>query len=279
MRPDTGTVALPWIAFEGTGAGPARLEVSTMPGILFQENDPAWGRIPDDGQPSRSGESPALAFVEGTGERGRPFTFKAMALEPVELPPLVVPRLLIRSVEGFDGTIRSRAQFWVETHGPVFPFAMPDGARWLAARVNGRVTDQVDFDATRPGYRLRFPADVGSRPVRVELEYQIPRLAGRSGWQPPRLLDGGIVLDTLWDVQLPWDRAIVGVPRGWSDENEWYWTGRIWKRGRGRTGPRWISGSAGPAPRRRETNCRRRASTTRITSCSAGPVRRPAWTC
>ena len=239
-------LAIPWISFEGAVAEPARLEVSTAPGVLFEANDSAWVRTPDDGQPNRSGESADLAFIESMGGRGRPFTFKALALEPVELPPLVVPRLLIRSVEGFDGAIRSRARYWVETHGPTFPFAIPDGARLLAARVDDRVTDQVDFDSTRPGYRLRFPSDVGSRPVLVELEYLIRRNAGGSSWQPPQLLDDGIVLDTLWEVQLPWDRAIVGVPRGWSDENEWYWTGRIWKRRTWKDGAaldQWLGGT------------------------------------
>ena len=243
-------VAISGISFDGVLAGRTRLEVSTAPGILFQGKDPAWIRIPDDGQPNRSGESPALAFTESPGEHEHPFTFKALALEPVELPPLVVPRLLIRSVEGFDGTIRSRARYWVETHGPVFPFAMPAGARWLAARVDGRVTEQVEFDSTRPGYRLRFPSDVGSRPVVVELEYQVPRTPGGSSWQPPQLLDGGIVLDTLWEVQLPWDRAIVGVPRGWSDENEWFWTGRIWKRRTWRDGTaldQWLGSTSSAA--------------------------------
>ncbi len=242
------TVAIPWISLEGVvAAGPARLEVSTAPGILSQANDPAWIRITNEALPNRGAESATQAFTEATGSRGAPFTFKALALDSVELPTLVVPRLLIRSVEGFDGAIRSRARYWVETHGPVFPFALPEGARWIAARVDGQVTDQVDFDPMRSGYRLRFPPDVGSRPVLVELEYQDRGIGGGSTWQPPQLLDGGIVLDTLWEAELPWDRAIVGVPRGWSDENEWYWTGRIWKRRSWKDGAsldQWLGGIA-----------------------------------
>ena len=30
-------------------------------------------------------------------------------------------------------------------------------------------------------------------------------------------------------MRLPWSLAIVGIPRGWSDENQWYWTGYMWK--------------------------------------------------
>ena len=245
-------VTIPWITLEGALAGHSRLDISTAPGIVVQGNDSGWVRTTGDGQPDRGGDSSStLSFTETSGRAGDPFNCKALALEPVDLPTLIAPRLLIRSVEGLDGTIRSRARYWVETHGPVFPFSLPEGARWIAARVDGRVTDQVDFDSTRSAYRLRFPSDVGSRPVVVELEYQISHVASGSGWLPPEVLDGGIVLDTLWEVNLPWDRAIVGVPPGWSDENEWYWTGRIWKRRTwkdGATLDRWLAGAGTASP-------------------------------
>src|SRR5262249_44801207 len=155
--------------------------------------------------------------------------------------------LLIRTVQGYDGSTRSRARYWLETHGPVLFFAMPEGARWLAARVDGRVADQVDYDATRPAYRLRSPAEAGSRPILVELGYQLDGAGVGSRWHAPQLLDGGVVLETLWDVQLPWDRVVVGVPSGWSDENEWYWSGRLWRRrpGKGETAlDQWIGDAA-----------------------------------
>ena len=240
-------MAIPWIAFQEAVAGPARLEVSTSPGIVFRGSDPAWILALDDGPSNRGSQSLAQAFTEGPGGRGRPFAFKATALEPVELPPLVVPRLLIRSVPIDEVAIRSRAHYWVETHGPVFSVAMPEGARWIAARVDGRTTDQVEFDSTRGGYRLRFPPEVGSRPVLVELEYQINGKTVAASCQPPRLLDEGMVLETLWELQLPWDQALVGVPRGWFDENEWYWTGRLWKRRAWKDGvtlSRWLGGSS-----------------------------------
>lgn len=240
-------MAIPWIAFQEAVAGPARLEVSTSPGIVFRGSDPAWILALDDGPSNRGSQSLAQAFTEGPGGRGRPFAFKATALEPVELPPLVVPRLLIRSVPIDEVAIRSRAHYWVETHGPVFSVAMPEGARWIAARVDGRTTDQVEFDSTRGGYRLRFPPEVGSHPVLVELEYQINGKTVAASCQPPRLLDEGMVLETLWELQLPWDQALVGVPRGWFDENEWYWTGRLWKRRAWKDGvtlSRWLGGSS-----------------------------------
>ena len=93
----------------------------------------------------------------------RPFTFKALALEPVPLPSFVVPRLLLKTVSGGDDTIRTSALYWVESHGPDFPFALPEGARWIGARVDGRLAEQVDYDPARVSYRLRFPGEVGSQ--------------------------------------------------------------------------------------------------------------------
>jgi len=77
---------------------------------------------------------------------------------------------------------------------------------------------------------LRFPVDVGSRPVLVELEYQWSGPDAAPSWSAPRLLGGGVVLQTLWELRLPWSLAVIGIPHGWSDENQWYWTGYVWKR-------------------------------------------------
>jgi hypothetical protein len=242
-------VALPRISLPDVPAGPTRVELTLGPEIVFRRSGPGWTRAASDAQAGRGGEAAVLPFTEAADTPGRPFVFQAMALEPVPLPPLVVPRLRIRTVQEFDEAIRSRAWYWVETHGPVFPFALPAGARWIAARVDGRVSEQVDYDPARSGYRLRFPADVGSRPALVELEYQVSSPDAGSRWQAPRLLDGALVLETLWEVRLPLDRTLVGVPRGWSDENEWYWDGNLWKRRPWRDGgalDRWMIGATAP---------------------------------
>src|SRR5262249_43936457 len=156
-----------------------------------------------------------------------PFVFKIRALEPVSLPPLVIPRLQVTTVQHLDEPTRSRARYWVESHGPDFPFGLPDGARWIAARIDGRIVEQVDYDPSRSSYRLRFPSEVGVKPALVELDYQVSGRDAGSTWPVPRLLGGGVVLQTLWEVRLPWNAALVGVPRGWFDENEWYWDGNL----------------------------------------------------
>jgi hypothetical protein len=77
--------------------------------------------------------------------------------------------------------------------------------------------------------RIRLPARAGSVPVVVELEYTQPRPSSGDGWAAP-VVEGGIVQQTSWEVRLPYSRALVGVPSGWADENEWYWDAYVWKR-------------------------------------------------
>ncbi len=250
-------LTLPWIDFPGAGSAPARVEMATAPGVVFRGGDPAWSLSSSSSAATSAagidvGEPTAGAtYTESSsGPRGRPFQFRTEALDPVELPTLVVPRSLIETSQGLDGSLRGRAWYWVETHGPVFAFSLPEGARMIAARVNGRAADRVDFEPTPAGYRLRLPAEAAARPALVELEYQLGGSAARGNWAAPQLLDGGLVLRTLWLVRLPWDRTILGGPSGWTDENEWFWSGYLCIRRPARDGARlgeWLLGTGAPA--------------------------------
>ena len=46
----------------------------------------------------------------------------------------------------------------------------------------------------------------------VEIEYQLSGIWDRPGL-PPELPEGAVVLQTLWEVQIPWSQALIGVPR------------------------------------------------------------------
>ena len=224
-------ITIPEISFKNVSPGPTKMEMSLAPEIVLKETDKAWARSTDDVRGESAAEGALISFEDGDpSSRQRPFTFKALALEPVPLPSFVVPRLLLKTVSGGDDPIRNSALYWVESHGPDFPFALPEGARWIGARVDGRLAEQVDYDPSRVSYRLRFPAEVGSRPALVELEYQLSERVTKSKWPVPRLLDGGVVLQALWEVRAPLSKALLGVPSGWSDENQWYWSGYMWKR-------------------------------------------------
>jgi hypothetical protein len=210
---------------------PTKVEMSLAPEIVLKENAKGWIRSFDNARAEPSAEGVVLSFTESDpGVRGRPFQFKALALLPVPLPSLVVPRLLLKTVSSDDDSVRTKALYWVESHGPDFAFALPDSARWIGGTIDGRMADRVDYSSTFAGYRLRFPIEVGSKPVLVELEYEEGKKGVAYTWQAPRLLDGGVALQTFWELRLPSSLALVGVPRGWSDENQWGWNGLMWKR-------------------------------------------------
>jgi hypothetical protein len=227
----TRVVALPWIIVIDVPLGPAKVELSLMPDIVIDSTDPAWIRSLDDDRAEKASDGAGISFAESDPScRARPFTFEARALEPVSLPSLVIPRLLLKSALGGDDSLRTTALYWVESHGPDFAVALPEKAVWLGARVDGRTAERVDHDPSRGSYLVQFPGDVGPRPVIVELEYQQSDTLASSKWQVPRLLDGAMVLQSLWEIRLPSSFALLGVPRGWTDENEWRWNSYMWKR-------------------------------------------------
>ena len=108
----------------------------------------------------------------------------------------------------------------------------------------------MDFDQSRSQYRLRFPGDALSRPALVELEFQETAPSAGASWRLPELQGGAVVLQALWEARLPWSLALVGIPRGWSDENHWSWTGYSWKRRPGKDSAglnEWLVGAGRPA--------------------------------
>jgi hypothetical protein len=222
---------IPWISLKDSVGSPVKVTLWLAPEIVVENPGPGWIRSPEDGRAESAGDALGIQFDQDESRReSRSFTFKARVLEPVALPQLVVPRLLIKTVERPDGSRRTTALYWVETHGPELPVALPRNARWIGARIDGRHAGGVDFDPTTSHYRLRFPGDVGSRPALVEIDYQETGQDAASNRSAPQLLDGGVVLQSLWELRLPWSKAVLGIPDGWSDENQWHWTGYVWKR-------------------------------------------------
>ena len=239
------------ISIEEGEAGPARVGLELDPEIVVLESAPGWIRASDDLRSEAASERPALEFVEKDPPKlGRPFAFKARARAQLALPALVIPRLLIKTVQELDGSRRTTARYWVERHGAEFPFELPEGLEWIGARVEGRIAGQVDYDQSRSLYRLRFPGDSGQRPVLVELEFQETGPKPGASWRLPKLKGAAVVLQSLWEARLPWSLAAVGIPAGWSDENRWSWSGFSWKRRPGRDSAglnEWLVGAGGSA--------------------------------
>jgi hypothetical protein len=225
-------LVLPEITLREGSAGMTKVALSLATDTVLAARDPTWPRVADDVLPQASDRGPVLTFGQEAGDRAKqPFTFMVLAAETVAMPSFLVPRLLIKTALAEDGS-RDSVGCWVESHGTDLAFSIPAGARWLGARVDGRVVEQVDYDPTHSQYRLRFPGDAGSHPVLVELEYQtIGRAGSKRRLEPPRLLDGGVVLQSIWEVRLLGNEAILGVPQGWFDESQWYQDGYASKPG------------------------------------------------
>ncbi len=78
-------LAIPWITFPQAVPGPTRVELTPAPGIVLRGGDPSWVRAAPAGQGESGGEAAGLSYVEGSAGKGRPFQFRAVALEPVGL--------------------------------------------------------------------------------------------------------------------------------------------------------------------------------------------------
>ena len=73
----------------------------------------------------------------------------------------------------------------------------------------------------------------------------------------------------------PFEQGPLGVPSGWSDENQWYWSGFMWKRRPWKTWRKSTNGCSGRELRLTpETNSTFPISMTPLATSSAGPARR-----
>ncbi|HWE39919.1 MAG TPA: hypothetical protein VG406_25435 [Isosphaeraceae bacterium] len=242
----SGRVELPAIrVLEGT-ASPTRTRVAADAEVDLEPDGPGWERLPAE-PAAADAPAPRLETVRPADAKAPAVLARAAAR--AKLPALVASRLWLRTTQGAEGDLRGTAWYRVEIHDATLAVALPTGARLIRARVGGAVVNRAERLADG-GYRLRFPAALAAGPVLVALDYQVPGRATAGAWDPPRLLEGGVVEETLWEVRLPWNRALIGVPAGWTDENRWAWAGYVFKR-RPWQGPEalagWVAGPTGRA--------------------------------
>lgn len=239
------STVIPWVTLEESTPRSTIVEVTAAPGLRAGPAGEGWTKLDaEDG--GRAASTAVAAYRLDQPDRAPAgFPLQAQVLERVTLPALVVPRALLRTVLGTENGSRTHAWYWVESHPSQISFRLPDGAQWIRARIDGRVTDQVERDPAGAGFILSLPVESESKPVLLEVEYQAKREpAGRV--LPPELPAEAAILQTLWEVQVPWSHAVVGVPDGWEDENAWYWDVYVWKRRPGNSSAillAWVSGS------------------------------------
>ena len=223
---------LPWSRIEtATSQGsPPRASIEVEPDLTVEARGPGWSPRVDGADDLDEEATLQLVAAADPGKTVPAVLGLAVSVrEFAPLPRVVAPRAALRSVVGADGETAVTARYWIETAEAGVAMKLPPGAVLLVAKVGGAALSAVE-QRQGGGFLLRFPDPSRPPPVLVELEYTVPREKSLSAWTPPALLDDAIVRQTLWEVSLPWSRAVVGVPRGWTDENEWYWAGYVWKR-------------------------------------------------
>ena len=167
-------VAIPWISLKEEHTAAAKAGSVARARDRSGGSRPGMGPRADDGRIEPASDGSLLHFVEeAPAGEARPFTFKALALEPVPLPSCVVPRLLIKDRSrgrrhDQDGRLVLGRVAWAR-----LSVRSPRGSpldRCPSRRADRRARSGTIRRSSE--YRLRFPGDVGARPVLVELEYQ-----------------------------------------------------------------------------------------------------------
>ena len=221
---------IPWIQVEDGQSASTTIELAAAPGIEVVVADPAWTRFFESSEDREEKSGPLRYRPTAQDKSLAPLQFSAMLLSQVPLPALVVPRLLLRTLFGPDSTSRTRAWFWIESHPSILVFRLPEAAQWLRCRIDSRPAEQVQLDASGGQYRLSLPAESRSKPVLLEVEYQLSGPGTGQVCAAPEFIEDAVILQSFWEVQIPRSKAVIGVPAGWADENQWYWDVYVWKR-------------------------------------------------
>lgn len=224
-------VDVSWLRFPLGETVPVRARVVSDSGIKTEMTLDGWQRAAGDDPIATGGTQPLqYRLMSSKAEADTPpLRLTATALTLTPLPSLIATRLWLRTVVGPENDLRTTAWFWVDAHESTFSVALPNEAVLSRVRIGGVPVERREQLPKSTGYRFRFPSQAGPGPLLVTLEYLLPASAVRSSWTPPRLLNG-IVQQTRWEVVVPSTREILGVPSGWTDENQWYWDRFVWRR-------------------------------------------------
>ncbi len=214
-------------------SSPIRVRVGADEGIDIAGQQAGWTSVESD-LPTGS-----VARIEKVSEGSAIVGVTAHAF--ATLPRTIASRLALISSQQSDGGLQTSASYRLETHTNSLLVILPPGAEWIRARVGSETVDEVEQVASLNGaYRLKLPTD-SSGPLVVTLDYsQTAKDVTTSGsWGAPRLGDGVIVQESTWEIRVPGQVAVLGVPMKWSDLNRWEWATYVFVRrpATTRTGP------------------------------------------
>ncbi len=226
-----GIVKIPWIkVLHSTSTTPVHAVIDAEPGVTATASGAAWTQtnttavgLPVDD--SRLKLTSRLNVAEPDA-----LTFRVSARRPADLPRALASRLWLRSRQDSTGDLLTRAVFRMEACGPELAVALPTGATLLAVWVGGVVIREVEPLSESGAFRINLPAATHAGPLVVELNYRLA--ATLRGVRGPRrgCLARPWCNRRFGKCATPWNRAVVGVPAGWTDENEWHWDHYFFKR-------------------------------------------------
>jgi hypothetical protein len=157
---------------------------------------------------------------------------------------MVATRCYLRTVRSGD-EVRTAALYRIEGRGTNVLAAIPSQARWVQARVDGEDVDDLTVLPGTESRRIPLDRPGAKWPGIALLELEYASSGGSAhAWESPVL--NIEVQTTFWEVVVTDSQALLGVPRGWSDENRWRWEKYIWMRKPWRTSGElveWAGGS------------------------------------
>lgn len=84
-----------------------------------------------------------------------------------------------------------------------------------------------------PNGELSVPltGDQKGKPVLLEIWYEVnSSFKNTNRMELPYFSEEALVRCAYWQILLPWNRHIIGVPNGWTPEYQWSWRGFFWGR-------------------------------------------------
>ena len=133
---------IPWIQIEEGTAGDCVFNLTPDPNVKLTTNDPSWSRVQDEDLSGKESIGQFRLIPGAVAPDG--LNVAAELVESVPLPRLVVSRALLAATLGFDDDLRVHAWYALDAHPASLSLSLPEGARWIRARVDGRVVDQIE---------------------------------------------------------------------------------------------------------------------------------------
>jgi hypothetical protein len=243
------TIPIPWIGVvDGERTG-LRIDLAADASIdVSAAGEDRWSPAePDTRDPSLESPLPNRLHWTSRAADDRFPAIIARGSRPAVMPDVLVSRSLIRAAEAPDRSLMTTCWLRIDRHPGSIDLRLGPASQMVQARLSGEAIRPLQLDDPRE-VRFLLPREQ-ILPLMLRLDIRLAVRDPAAGLLPFEVIGGGVVEESLWEISLPWSRALVGVPPGWSDLNRWYWDRYVWKR-RPRLGSEALAQWVGLSPQR-----------------------------